>query len=487
MSKPGNVVHHFKRDTAWFMRQINSRKRVLPTFAYAGKMLTERAEKDLQKFVEKHTSEKTYDESGKLESYSIEEGFSRRHTLLKRAFEDFAIFSVSLPKMSLVSVVSLFDAYLARILKNVYKVKPEILNSCTREISFSELVSFGSIQKARDFIIDKEIETLLRDSHIAQFEWLEKKLGVPLTDLPSWKDFIELTERRNLLVHADGRVNSHYVETCKKFGIPLDAAIRPGVFLTMDGEYYENACNCVAEIGLKLGQVLWRKLLPDDLENAEETFIEVTYDLLLQQEYRLAELVLALSRAKAFKKLNAESGFYMTVNLAIALKGQKKSKECSDLLGSIDFSALASKFKIANLVLTEQYSEAASLMKKMGINEDLSEVNYRDWPLFHWFRQTDEFKNAYKEVFGTEFVIFEEAFFSDDDDEENQGDLPGKQAASEDSEEEKSEPSLSQDIVYREPHKPTFPAADDEVQAQELQGGAANTEPEDEPLAKPTT
>lgn len=421
MSATGKIEHQFDEDSNWFIKQISSRKRVLPTFAHASRVITDRTEKDLEKLIDAHATDKTYDEKGRLESYVIEDGYAKRHAILNRAFTDFAIFSGSLPNMALVSVVSLFDAFLSRTLRNVYKAKPEILNSCTRQITFTELVNFGSVEAAREYIIDKEIETLLRDSHVAQFEWLAKRLDVTLTNLPAWKDFVELTERRNLLVHADGKASAHYIEACKKHGIKLDSAITTGTKLYVPQDYYENACDCVAEIGLKLNQVIWRKLIPAELEDAEASFIEISYDLLLQHDYKLAERILTISKEKAFKKVNAESGFYMTINLGIALKGQDKNSELNKLLKSIDFSALSTKFKLANLILQDQHAAAAELMIRIGKGEEITESNYREWPLFRWFRKTNEFKEAYLSIFDKEFVNVKEVLFQDDDlDDENE-------------------------------------------------------------------
>lgn len=409
--------HHFNKDASWFIKQMNSRKRALPVFAYAASMVTKRSENNLFKFIEAHSIDTEYNEDGSIKKYAVPVGLNQRHNLLKGTFEDFAIFSSTLPRMALVSVVSLFDAYLTRILKSVYAVKPEILNGCTRQINFTELVAFGSIDGAREHIIDKEIETVLRDSHAAQFAWLEKKLNMKLTDLPSWKDFIELTERRNLLVHADGTVSSHYLEICKEHKVDLDKGLKRGDQLEVDENYYINACNCVTEIGIKLSQVLWRKLIPTELEQAENSFIQATYDLLVLKDYKLAEKVLEITKSTGFKKLNFETGLYLTINHAISLKGQEKEKECLALLKKTDFSALSLKFKLANQVLTDAFDDAAATLKKIGPNGELSENQLRQWPLFRWFRKTDQFKAAFEEMYGAEFVVIEGKVQPENDDE----------------------------------------------------------------------
>lgn len=409
--------HHFNKDASWFIKQMNSRKRALPVFAYAAAQVTSRSQNNLFKFIETHSIDTEYDEDGDIKKYAIPVTMHQRHNLLKNTFEDFAIFSTTLPRMALVSVVSLFDAYLTRLLKSVYAVKPEILNGCTRQINFTELVAFGSIEAAKEHIIDKEIETVLRDSHAAQFAWLEKKLKMKLTNLPSWKDFIELTERRNLLVHADGVVSSHYLETCKEHQVNLEKNLKRGDKLEVDEEYYINACNCVTEIGIKLSQVLWRKLIPGELEQAENSFIQATYDLLVLKDYKLAEKVLEITNSNGFKKLNFETSLFLTVNLAIALKGQKKEKECIALLKKTDFSALSLKFKLANQVLNDSFDEAAETLRKIGPDGEVSESQLRQWPLFRWFRKTDQFKAAFEEMYGTEFVVIEGKVFPDGDDE----------------------------------------------------------------------
>lgn len=455
MSTTGKTAHNFDNDANWFIREISSRKRVLPTFAHACKTITDKADKDLQKLIDVHGSEKIYDDKGRLESFVIDESYVKRHTILRRAFDDFSIFTVSLPKMAIVSVISLFDAYLAKILRNAYKVRPELLNSCTRQISFTELTSFGSIENAREHIIEKEIETLLRDSHVAQFEWLTKRLDVKLTELPSWKIFVELTERRNLLVHADGRVSAHYIDVCQKHGIKLQDDIKPGTRLLISADYYRAACDCVAEIGIKLGQVVWRKLIPTELEQAELSFIDISYDILAQHDYILAEQVLNLSREKAFKKMNAESGYYMSINLAISLKGQEKTKELKQLLSSLDFSALASKFKLASHVLNEEHAKAGALMIKMGVNDDITEHDYRNWPLFRWFRKTDEFKDAFREVFGKEFVIIKETF------------NPYEEEADSDLDDENSEENSEHLSVTPSPSVETQREDEDEISGEE--------------------
>ena len=50
--------------------------------------------------------------------------------------------------------------------------------------------------------------------------------------------------------------------------------------------------NCLYEIGLKLGHVLWRKLFPNDKEEADRAFNEASIILIESEEYNLASEIL---------------------------------------------------------------------------------------------------------------------------------------------------------------------------------------------------
>jgi hypothetical protein len=143
-----------------------------------------------------------------------------------------------LPPTYVVALVSQLDFFLGRLLRWMFVAKPELLNGSERVLTFAQLASFASIDDARDSIIEKEVETFLRKSHRDQFKWLEERLGISLTkELASWPTFIELTERRNLFVHANGRVSQHYLQTGRTEGFSVDG-LAPGDALRVDRQYF---------------------------------------------------------------------------------------------------------------------------------------------------------------------------------------------------------------------------------------------------------
>ena len=70
-------------------------------------------------------------------------------------------------------MVSQYDSFLGRLLRLIFLAKPEILNASEKEMTFAELTKFDSIQAARDYIVEKEVETIIRKSHANHFAWLD--------------------------------------------------------------------------------------------------------------------------------------------------------------------------------------------------------------------------------------------------------------------------------------------------------------------------
>ena len=77
-----------------------------------------------------------------------------------------------------------------------------------------------------------EVDVLMRDAHVAQIEFLDSKLKLGIVDhFSRWKEFLEITERRNLFVHTGGRVTQQYLQNCRRLGVQVDAKIKDGVIL----------------------------------------------------------------------------------------------------------------------------------------------------------------------------------------------------------------------------------------------------------------
>jgi hypothetical protein len=312
-----------------------------------------------------------------------------------------------IPRSILVALVSQYDAFLGRLLSTLYRLKPELLNASEKSLTYSELLTYPTVEAIRDHLIEKEVESVLRTSHADQFRWLETRFDLPLRKgLASWPVFVELTERRNLFVHADGFVSGQYLAVCKSHGVALDSSTEVGRVLEVPQQYFVASYRCVFELGVKLAHVLWRKLFPEQRKDADNNLNNVAYDLLGRREYALASILLDFA-CEILKNYSDEwHRLVFIVNRGQAYKWGGEPARCLEVLAGEDWSAKGDDFRLAVAVLHDDWKAAADAVRRLGATnlQGLPRtIEYRDWPLFREFRKRSEFLEAYAAVFNEPF------------------------------------------------------------------------------------
>ena len=400
------MKYSFDKEVKRFIDHINSLDSTLPLEMITIYATVEESVKKLNEFMERNNVSKI-EKGTRKSAYRLKfEDLSQFHKL-HNWYTNAKIASTIIPRNFIVSLVSQFDAYLGRLIKTIYFIKPELLTACEKNLTYAQINEFSTLEDVKEFIIEKEVESVLRKSHTEQFEWLKNKLDMPLTKgLDIWPTFIELTERRNLFVHCDGIISSQYIAVCKKNKVELGSDCKVGETLAVAPEYFENAYKCIFEVGVKLAHVIWRKLQAEDREKADLNINEICYDLIEGEKYDLS--ITLLEFATEFNKFSSEDKkLVLNINKAQAYKWAGNQEKCNEILNTFDWSAYSNDFKLAKAVLIEEYEIAAQMMKKIGSEGEVQKTDYRDWPIFKEFRKTDYFQQTYKEVFGESFEIIE--------------------------------------------------------------------------------
>jgi hypothetical protein len=313
-----------------FTKHVDSLSQVLFPMVMSIQEITKKAKEKLQQFeldkcdIAEENGEKTV---------TVPSNHVRAWNRLNRTYEHFGLARSLLPRSVVVSIISQYDAYLGRLLRAIFVRKPELLNASERKLSFESLSAFSSIDAAREYILEKEVEAILRSSHIEQFKWMAKTFDLPLTKgLTSWPVFVELTERRNLFVHTDGVISSQYISICKIHGWTVAESLKEGERLGVPQDYFRDAHNCVYEIGVKLGHVLWRKLFPNEREQADRNLIGLTYDLIDNGRHELAIRLLDFACTEFKKFSNEVSELTLLVNRAQAYKWKGDADQCAEIM-----------------------------------------------------------------------------------------------------------------------------------------------------------
>lgn len=314
------------------------------------------------------------------------------------------------PESFLVTIISLYDGYLGKLLKNLFTLKPQYLNSSGKTVFYGEIVETESLEGLKSKILEKEIESVLRSSHVDQFSWMEKTFDIKLrVDLPSWPRFVEITERRNLFVHADGYISAQYLNVCNENGVKTEN-LKIGERLGVDPKYFKDAYRVIFEIATKLTHVLWRKILPDDISKADENLSdEICFRLLKNKEYDLAINLLDFATNILKKHSSDEHRRINIVNKAIAYKWKGNNKEAQDILNKDDWSATNDQFQLAIAVLRDDFKLAATILESMGAKSKLGKEAYMDWPLYKEFRKSNIFLKTYKKIYKKPFDQLEKS------------------------------------------------------------------------------
>ncbi len=372
-------------------------------------MMREQKHKELKVFAEMHGSDLS-EESGTLR-FSIPADKITDYRRLNYSITSLQSSQRLMPRNLLVALVCTYDAFLGNLIRFILEVKPGILDSSEKQLSFSELQQFGSIDAAREFILEKEIEGVLRKSHIDHFKWLENTLGTPFNKgLESWPDFVELTERRNLFVHTDGLVSSQYLKICKEHKCRLKENLPVGARLGVSKSYFDSSYYTLYEIGIKLAHVIWRKLFKDkeELKSIDDNLCQVTFSLIEKRDYPIVIRVLEFFTQSNMPHHEEVSKRTMLINLAQAYKWNNQVDKCNALLDAHDWSALHHKFGLAVAVLREEWAEVFALMRRLKGDPEFKKAAYKDWPLFKQLRKAEDFPAVYEQCYGEPFGSREE-------------------------------------------------------------------------------
>lgn len=312
----------------------------------------------------------------------------------------------SITRSFYIGLFSNFDSFIGELLKGIYSKKPDLFNKIKREIPLNELVNYSSIEEIKKDILEEEIDSFRRDSYILQFSALETTFNIKtLKDFPEWPEFVECSQRRNLITHNDGKVNQQYLTIINKEKYNHSEKPKIGDALEIDPEYLLKSIFLINKVGFMLAHTLWKKVLPEEVKTANDCMNNSIYYLLNKKRWRMAAEIgcFALNEMMA-KNIESMTKMIRVVNTSIALKNSKQETEAFKLLDSVDWSASIREFKLANAVLKDNYTEAANIMGEIGKKGELiDEVSYYRWPLFETFRGSQEFQDAFFNVYSKPF------------------------------------------------------------------------------------
>nr|WP_156134843.1 hypothetical protein [Methylobacterium sp. ZNC0032] len=305
-----------------------------------------------------------------------------------------------LPEVMIIGLISAYDAFLSKLLHVVIRQHEELILTSDKNIKFSELSKYTSIMDARNDLISREVEAVIRQSHHEQFSWMERNFSIKLKEgLESWSKFVELCERRNLLTHTGGIVSTQYINNCSAHG-HQPSGINIGDKLKISRKYFSNSVDLIYEIGIKLGHVLWRKFAKAEREDADSALNELAFELIFSRAYPLAESLLLFGTSTIKTHSNDRIKRMMTINLANAIRLQGRTEIANKIIDREDWSATSDDFQICAAAAKGNTKSVAEMMTKSDKSGTITSQNYRMWPIFRGMRTDPIFVNAFQATFG---------------------------------------------------------------------------------------
>ena len=203
-----------------------------------------------------------------------------------------------------------------------------------------------------------------------------------------------------MFVHADGIISDQYLQVCRNHNYTFEDELSVGSTLSTTPQYLESSFNCLYELGIKLGIVLWRKFLPDQIDAADQYLNALAYNLLQEERYSLAKPILEFADTTLSRTSKEVYKRMFKINLAQCYKWLKDKNKCLECINQSDWSACSDDFQLCVAVLKDDYVEAAKTMEKIGKSNALPEHSYEDWPIFREFRDQDIFIDTFSHIFG---------------------------------------------------------------------------------------
>ena len=342
---------------------------------------------NLQKFLEKNCPKKSDEEK-----YIIKDDIYASFIRMKQRIERLEAAKKNIPRMFIISLICQYDSLVGTLVRLVLLNQPNLLNNSEKSISFKELLEFKDINDAKEQIVLKEIEGVLRNSHKDQLKWFESKLGITLqSDNELLKKFYEITERRNLFAHNNGVVNKTYLNNCNALGCEVKAEV--GDILDVSPEYFKNAVDCVLEIGIKITLIIWRHLNVVENLKTESITNSIAYDLIDNGNYDLAIRIINFA-LKCYKSFQAASNKLMLIiNLAQCYLWKGNNNEVIKLLNEQDWSLCQPEFVVCKKVLERKFEEAVDILQNQ--HPDISQNELLEWPIFKELRKNESFKKFF--------------------------------------------------------------------------------------------
>lgn len=317
----------------------------------------------------------------------------------------------AISRAQLLSLVAEYEAFIGDLLRLVIRESPRTFISQDSTIKASEVIEKKSIDDIKASIVESRIESIQRESHVFQLKMIYEKLNIPTPDTTSMKEFAEVCERRNMLTHADGKVNQLYRDNLIKLGVKSDSLPPIGQNLDIDAHYMRRSIARVFLMGYFTLHIVWQKVRVDEKEKSVSMLINQSHDFLVAGYTKMAKRICDFILNKKSPATELDRA-YAVINKALAdfldkdMSNEEKREAIDETLSQRDWSIVDAKFDLALCCLREEYDRLPYLIDAC-VNDGLEIDAFLTWALFTKVRELEIFKEKVKEHFNVDVEVLD--------------------------------------------------------------------------------
>lgn len=301
-------------------------------------------------------------------------------------------------KNSLISLLSSVEWFFAQILHFYYDKYPESAGVSDKNLKLSELKSFQTIKDAEKYLVELKIEEILRGNFESWIELLKRDLKLGLGYIDNIKDeVIEIYQRRNLLVHNGGVINSIYITKVKE---ELRKNFKIGSRIDVTKDYLDNSIWKLQLAFILVGAELWKKLDAEDT-NRGDILTDIVYENVLKGRWEIADGISHFIINDA--KMSTTDKIVAQLNNWLCKKRMGKYESVKKEIDTADFSDKKEIFQLALAALKEDKDLFFKLLPTTLEAKQLNIMRLEEFPILDEMRKTEEY-----EKFKAESKFFKE-------------------------------------------------------------------------------
>lgn len=314
--------------------------------------------------------------------------------------------STALERSTLAGIIGEFEYFLNRFLSIVALHSPENFYDADEKVPLGFVLEKKDVESVRAAVIAKNIEEKLRDSHAEMVRWALKVSGLTsvaekITGEHVFIDFLEVCQRRHILIHNGGIVNELYRNRCRSAGVKEKDLLPMGEKISVDRAYMRKAVSRAYQTGLYIIHMYIQKSFPQQKKLSFSNLLNCSHDFLLNGHTKMCARVCDFAEYSK-KHMEHDLQLMFAVNRALSeLLNPEKSYEeqtiaAKKVLSKYDWSS-TSRDPLYRLVLSCIRREWDNLLSdaQAAYSSGLRYEEARTWAVFIEARKREGFLECF--------------------------------------------------------------------------------------------